>query len=332
MNLQSSDDKSILVFARNLLQKGCKSMSLKIDRLSKRFGNNNWALRDIDLDIADGETFGILGESGSGKSTLLKLIAGVEKLTVGEVIIEPSATVRFVDGSNTGRKGFFARSAQTPSKTTVQDALADAGNDVVVFDNCFRHLDAFEKEKAFDAIRKAGGRTIVIASSDYRDLAECCGRIAILASGYLAQIGTPQEVYTKPLNSAAAFATGELNRFDARRLSSTDAGIPEFYTVVGGHRVFAQPTEKFRLGPLNQTINLAIRPEHISISTGASFPEDNLLKAIVRDIRFLGPSTRVLLDANGLELIAAVPRVVGLNVGEECMIALPPPRVYVFKS
>ena len=307
-------------------------MSLKIDRLSKRFGNNTWALRDIDLEIADGETFGILGESRSGKSTLLKLIAGVERTTIGEIRIEPSAGVRFVDGANAGRKGIFARSAPSPSKTAVLDALGEAGNAVIAFDNCLQNLDAFEKAKAFDAIRKASGRTILIASSDYRDLAECCGRIAILAGGYLAQIGTPQEVYSKPANSAAAFATGEINRFDARRLSSTDAGIPEFYTILGGHRVFAQPTEKFRLGPLNQTINLAIRPEHISISTGASFPEDNLLKAIVRDIRFLGPSTRVLLDADGLELTASVPRVVGLNVGEECMIALPPPRIHVLKS
>ncbi len=307
-------------------------MGLKIDRLSKRFGNNNWALRDIDLDIANGEVFGILGESGTGKSTLLKMIAGVEKTTIGEIRVEPSVGIRFVDGASSGRGGFYSRSAKAPSKTVVQDALANGGDDIIAFDNCFQHLDSFEKQKAFEAIRKAKGRTILIASSDYRDLAECCGRIAILAGSYLAQVGTPQEVYTKPANSAAAFATGDLNRFDARRLSSTDAGIPEFYTVVGGHRVFAQPTERFKLGPLNQTINLAIRPEHISITTGASFPEDNLLKAIVRDIRFLGPSTRVLLDADGLELNAAVPRVVGLNVGEECMIALPPPRVYVFKS
>ena len=36
-----------------------------------------WALREVDLHITPGESFGIVGQNGSGKSTLLKLIAGV---------------------------------------------------------------------------------------------------------------------------------------------------------------------------------------------------------------------------------------------------------------
>ncbi len=44
-----------------------------------------WALKGIDLEIAHGETLGILGRNGSGKSTLLKCIAGVLKPSAGEI-------------------------------------------------------------------------------------------------------------------------------------------------------------------------------------------------------------------------------------------------------
>jgi ABC-type polysaccharide/polyol phosphate transport system ATPase subunit len=44
-----------------------------------------WALRDVDLDVHRGETFGIVGPNGSGKSTLLKLIAGIFAPTTGRL-------------------------------------------------------------------------------------------------------------------------------------------------------------------------------------------------------------------------------------------------------
>ncbi len=44
-----------------------------------------WALRDVSVDIMQGETFGILGHNGCGKSTLLKCIAGIIKPTSGEI-------------------------------------------------------------------------------------------------------------------------------------------------------------------------------------------------------------------------------------------------------
>jgi len=44
-----------------------------------------WALRDIDVTIGQGETYGLLGHNGSGKSTLLKLIGGILAPTAGEI-------------------------------------------------------------------------------------------------------------------------------------------------------------------------------------------------------------------------------------------------------
>ncbi|EQD63011.1 ABC transporter ATP-binding protein, partial [mine drainage metagenome] len=53
----------------------------------KEFGAAK-ALDGIDLEIADGQVFGILGPNGSGKTTLLKIIAGVIKPTSGNVNVK----------------------------------------------------------------------------------------------------------------------------------------------------------------------------------------------------------------------------------------------------
>ncbi|MGH2728372.1 MAG: ABC transporter ATP-binding protein, partial [Actinomycetota bacterium] len=44
-----------------------------------------WALRNIDLDIARGESVGVIGRNGSGKSTMFRMLAGVTSPTEGRV-------------------------------------------------------------------------------------------------------------------------------------------------------------------------------------------------------------------------------------------------------
>jgi spermidine/putrescine transport system ATP-binding protein len=60
---------------------------LVVRKLAKSFGNNA-VLRDISLEIAEGEFLTILGESGSGKTTLLRIIAGFENADSGEILME----------------------------------------------------------------------------------------------------------------------------------------------------------------------------------------------------------------------------------------------------
>ncbi|HWK68039.1 MAG TPA: ABC transporter ATP-binding protein [Rhizobiaceae bacterium] len=60
---------------------------IQLKNITKTFGSHT-ALADLDLDIADGEFFVLLGETGAGKTTTLRLIAGLEKPTGGQVFID----------------------------------------------------------------------------------------------------------------------------------------------------------------------------------------------------------------------------------------------------
>ncbi|MBQ7723565.1 MAG: ABC transporter ATP-binding protein [Selenomonadaceae bacterium] len=59
---------------------------IKIINVTKKFGAKV-ALKNINLEIADGETLAIIGGSGSGKSTLLRLMIGLIQPTSGEIWI-----------------------------------------------------------------------------------------------------------------------------------------------------------------------------------------------------------------------------------------------------
>ena len=59
---------------------------IKIKNVSKYFGEKA-ALKNINLEINDGETLAIIGGSGSGKSTLLRLMIGLIQPTEGEIWI-----------------------------------------------------------------------------------------------------------------------------------------------------------------------------------------------------------------------------------------------------
>ncbi len=59
-----------------------------LTNVTKQFGDGTVAVRDFDLRIADGEFIILVGPSGCGKSTALNMIAGLEDITSGDLLID----------------------------------------------------------------------------------------------------------------------------------------------------------------------------------------------------------------------------------------------------
>ena len=60
---------------------------IKIQNLNKYYGDTK-VLKDVNMEIAEGEIFGIIGHSGAGKSTLLRCINGLENYQEGSLTVQ----------------------------------------------------------------------------------------------------------------------------------------------------------------------------------------------------------------------------------------------------
>ncbi len=324
-------------------------MSLVIKNLSKRF-DKNWILKDVSLEVKKGEILGLFGIVGVGKTTAIRVIAGAEEYDSGNIIFDSqdfsklNCEERKFHFPKLTNDAFWKSIFKNQKISELADgegqvlALEDAlqkAEAVLLLDNQFCFMDKQLREENCEKLRKMTKEknlAVIFATNDYDEIFSICDRVAILHNGEIVQSGTPREVYEKPNSVTVARTTGNNNLIEVRRLSSNKADVLEFQTIIGEHRLLTDKVEKNLLGAIHQNTTLAIRPEHISISFGASFPEDNLLKAKITGITFNGATTSIYLDADGLKLEALVLRLVGLNVGEECMVGLPPDRILILKD
>ena len=218
------------------------------------------ALKDVNLTIADGEIFGIIGLSGAGKSTLVRCINLLERPTSGEVLVdgqnimalsqkellqvrrqigmifqgfnllEQRTVLRNIcfplEISGTPKAeakkraeellrvvGLSDKAASYPSqlsggqKQRVAIARALATNPrYLLCDEATSALDPNTTRSILELLReinKTLGITIIVITHEMAVIEEICQRVAIIDSSRIAEVGTVDEVFTRPKSAMA---------------------------------------------------------------------------------------------------------------------------------
>jgi ABC-type Fe3+/spermidine/putrescine transport system ATPase subunit len=297
-------------------------LPVTIAGVTKSYDGTTPVLDGIDLRIADGELFFLLGGSGCGKTTLLRTVAGflapdrgsvrfgdrdvtavpTEQRDIGMVFQNYALWPHLTVSENVAfgldvRKAAAAEKARRVAEALELVALADLGPrrigelsggqqqrvalaralvirpKVLLLDEPLSNLDARLRQSMRTEIRrlcKASGVTALYVTHDQAEALSTADRIALMARGRIAQLGTPRELYDRPATEAVARFLGDANilaRADVARLGVEPA-----------------PGERF-----------CLRPERVRLgATGAA--------AAIVEGSFLGDRAQWLVDCGGLRL------------------------------
>ena len=113
------------------------------DRSQKADSEYVWALRDINMEIEQGDVVGIIGKNGAGKSTLLKLLSRVTKPTTGSIKYKGRIASLLEVGTGfhpemTGRENIYMNGAiMGMTKQEITCKL----DEIVDFSGCERYID-----------------------------------------------------------------------------------------------------------------------------------------------------------------------------------------------
>jgi ABC-2 type transport system ATP-binding protein len=122
---------------QNRVEQKNRTPIIRTHKLSKQFGSA-WAVRDLDLEVEQGELFGLVGPDGAGKTTTLRMLAG---------ILESSSGEAWVDGiSVKDPEGLKEHIAYMPQRFGLYQ-------DLTVMENLIFYADLFQVPKKLRADR-----------------------------------------------------------------------------------------------------------------------------------------------------------------------------------
>jgi iron(III) transport system ATP-binding protein len=198
--------------------------------------------------------------------------------------------------------------------------------DVLLLDEPLSNLDAklrLEMRQEIKRIHAETHITTIYVTHDQKEALSIADRLAVMNAGRVEQVGTPREVYRRPVNRFVAEFIGETNFIPGKiaRASSTVASIE---TPVG-HLLALNPAQAFREGA---NVLCCIRPEALAFASEHA-TVDNHVDAVIENVIYLGDQEQyqVRLDGGGGAEWSHV-KITVLNPGEPQRV--PGQRVTIF--
>jgi len=213
-NLRGKDDPSLKIGQTNQLNKKSSINNSQSDYV--------WALKDINLEVKQGEILGIIGKNGAGKSTLLKLLSRVTGPTTGNIKVKGRIASLLEVGTGfhpelTGRENIVefagvAKYIDTPVKRYssgmyVRLGFAVAAHlepDILIVDEVLAVGDAEFQKKAIGKMQdvsKGGGRTVLFVSHNMNSIQKLCNKAIMLRNGKIEITGNVKQTIEKYLAS-----------------------------------------------------------------------------------------------------------------------------------
>ena len=296
---------------------------LTIRNLYRTYTNHQMALKDFKLETKDGELVAIVGPSECGKSVLLRIIAGLESSTDGAIWLDeqlinetdPKARkvamvfrnytlypeMNLFDNLAFGLKLLKYPPSQIKTKVTevaeklgVSEYLSKMPSDLTPVE-CLK--EALNELRRLQQITKV---TTLFVTEYSKEAFYIGDRVAVMREGELLQIGTPQEIYDKPMNMtvAGAMMMPIMSFTEIEIVEKEDHLETKFF---GSSHIVEEEIEAIlrKKGYVNKKVILGIRPDDIEVIRIEAGQENNAPTAEVKYLKEYNGKQYAYFDYDG---------------------------------
>ena len=199
----------------------------------------------LDLTINNGEFLTLLGPSGCGKTTVLRLIAGLETVDSGRIMLDNEdithvpaenryvntvfqsyvmEALRMVQLETFAQRKPHQLSGGQQQRVAIARAVVNKPR-LLLLDESLSALDyklRKQMQNELKALQRKLGITFVFVTHDQEEALTMSDRIVVMRDGRIEQDGTPREIYEEPKNLFVAGFIGEINMFNATVIERLD--------------------------------------------------------------------------------------------------------------